>query len=599
MTCNRDWISHRGLVILACVATLLCVAGAANAAPLPTATGDFFANLAKALDPLFDGAIDFEKRLTPVGYAFLGIALVLQVFGIFVKFLAKGGASDLVSEIFRVLIVLSIPLAMLKTWPVLPNYVFKEFTEHVGGLITGTSQDATSQISTVITQLFGGLGDHLLRPPPASTGGGISAAITASIIDAVLSIVLFIPFVLFAVATLFALFGPLLMLYVGVIMGPILVPWIVWKPLESLALRWLNYMITMGAAFVIGLLMAELVIHSVGVFGDAIANANDGSGMGSMVASFGAIAGLLPNVIVMLFGAYMMLKCEHIAASLVGGSAVGGGMGLFFAGSAALRNGGKGKGDKPKPEGKPEPGASDAAPAGGQGAPAPATGADLSRGAGNASAPSGGSGGSGGGGSSSSGGGGGESAPKMTDGGATFGNVGEAAGGAAANDDSAAPGGAPAAANEDSYGHPSGGAEPAAGQADGATGGDASAARGQAASSTGGGSVVAAGGGSPANSGGQTGGAGKKAPFRERFANRVGSMSGPAKAAAFSAAAVAGIAAGPVGAAAAVGAGVYALSPKARAGVNKAIHGGEMLAGKASKFVSHKPKDDSGASDKS
>ncbi len=166
-------------------------------------------------------------------------------------------------------------------------------------------------------------------------GSGWVYAIThlgATITKTIAIVLLFIPTLILAVAMIFALYGPLLMLLIGIVFGPVLIAWLPFEPLANLATTWLRYMVSMGIAFAIGILLATIGTAALKQFTAALAT------MDASLASFGAfIGGVLATTAGMLFLAYMMFKVEHIAAGLVGGPAIGGGGGFlgFAAGRAA------------------------------------------------------------------------------------------------------------------------------------------------------------------------------------------------------------------------------------------------------------------------
>ena len=143
-------------------------------------------------------------------------------------------------------------------------------------------------------------------------------------------------------ALIFSLYGPLFMLNIGMIFGPVLVAFLPWRPTQNMFMRWVGYMLTMGAAYVIGLLLAKLgAIALTNFSSNIIANYQAaGTGVAAKLAAANTIAsGTFPMMVSMIFLAMMMLRGEHIAAALFGGAAIGGG-GAFAAmvGASALRS---------------------------------------------------------------------------------------------------------------------------------------------------------------------------------------------------------------------------------------------------------------------
>lgn len=576
-------------------------------------------SLSGALDPLFSAARGMLSALVPVGWTFLSLALVLEAFTLVLNWWIKGGASEAIAQLARLLILTSIPMAMLTTWPELPNTLMGGFTSEISKVVTGGGGDGTDQISQTITTISQSFAKGMASATPPNTDAGM---ITGAITNALMAILLFLPLVLFIVALLFALYGPLILLYLGIILGPLLVPWVVWKPMDSLATKWLNFMLSSGVAFVVGIILAKIVAAGLQDFGAVVATAAQDGGFSAIMAT---ILGMLPMMGMLLFTGYLLLKSESIAAALTGGSAIGAGGGLFGAGMRNLQRagGGGGKpggGDKPPPpKPTPAPGAGSGSGAGSGGGGQPASQASLSQQAGAASgsasgsaAASSGSGGASpgaaastgpspgaGGGTTSPGGGGGSS-------GAGVGG-GSSSGGSARNSPklpsgsgSALPGKNGLPQNTQSFGSVPQPSDWQGGSAQPAVNGMPSFMKPQSEaageSSVPGASQDASAAG-PASPGatarqGSNGGGGGDKPSRFGAAMTAARgagekiMSSPAgKYAAVGAAAAV---AGPVGA---LAAGAFAVSPKLRANTGKAVDKLGELGGKASRALNEqKPK---------
>lgn len=150
-------------------------------------------------------------------------------------------------------------------------------------------------------------------------------------------LILLVPTTILSVALIFCLYGPLLMLLIGVILGPVLIAWLPFEPMSFLATGWLRYMISMGMACVVGILLATIGTSALQEFSNVLATPNI---TGDLWAYLG---GIMATVVGMLFLAHIMFKVEHIAAALVSGPGVGGGASFlaFAAGRASRMVGGK------------------------------------------------------------------------------------------------------------------------------------------------------------------------------------------------------------------------------------------------------------------
>jgi hypothetical protein len=370
---------------------------ASGGAPQPSL--DILTTLIK---PLFDGLNQYATSFQPMGETFLAAAIVLELFTIMLQYLAKGGVQDLMGKLFALLTVSAVPLALIHSWPEAPNLLLQWLKSDVpqalhltsgAGSVGGAMKSVTQAVSKV------GL--------PAGSWWG--AEIIVAIENALVQMLLFWPTVLLQLAMLFALEGPMVMLYIGVIFGPILIAWMPWQPASNLAMSWFRYMISLCFAYAIGLVLA-VVMSTVAVkLGTSISQETGGALAYGMIFVI-----LVPIVLIMLLMTYFMLKIESIAGAMVGGPSLGHGAGMFFAGAAAAKalSGPKGGGTGGNKGAGGD--ASGAAGPGGGGSAAPSSGsssASLSSGAAGASEAGGGGGGGGGG---SGGGGGGISGGAST-----------------------------------------------------------------------------------------------------------------------------------------------------------------------------------------
>lgn len=354
--------------------------------------------LTTLIKPLFDGLNQYATSFKPMGETFLSVAIVLELFSIMLQYLAKGGVQDLMGKLFALLTVSAVPLALIHSWPEAPNLLLQWLKTDVPQALhmahgAGSVGDAIKSVTQAVSKV--GL-------PP---GSGWVSDIVVAIENALVQMLLFWPTVLLELAILFSLEGPMVMLYIGIIFGPILIAWMPWQPASNLGMSWFRYMISLCFAYAIGLVLA-MVMSSVAVkLGTSISQETGGAWAHGMI-----FVVLVPIVLIMLLMTYFMLKVESIAGAMVGGPALGHGGGMFFAGAAAAKalSGpkGGGKGGNNGAGG----GGSGAAGAGAGGSAASSAGsssASLSSGAAGAS----GGGGTGGGAPGGGGGGGGGGIP--------------------------------------------------------------------------------------------------------------------------------------------------------------------------------------------
>jgi hypothetical protein len=304
-------------------------------------------DISKLITPIFDAARAHAGDLQHLGLVLLSVAVLLEIFNAFIHFWVKGGASEMMSKIVRLIIVTSIPFALLTSWPTLPNTIIDFFVHDVSGKFISSQGGALAAIANAMTQVNNAAATVLNFHDQAHAVSAwhVGDKIVAALTGLVVYIVLFIPVLLLSLAMLFALYGPMLMLALGIIFGPIMVAWLPWEPMSNLATKWLSYMLTMGLSFAIGIAMASMMIDALLSFAAEVHAQNNSTDM-----AMAALAGLIPMIGGIAFIGYMMLKVEHIAAAMIGGPSVGGGAGFFgMATGMAMRGmgGKKSGGDKP------------------------------------------------------------------------------------------------------------------------------------------------------------------------------------------------------------------------------------------------------------
>jgi hypothetical protein len=364
----------------------------AAAATTPPPDVPVFGDFAKILDPMFDAARGYSDVLVGAGKVMLSIALVLETMMLTFDYFVKGGSgSDFLHGAFRIFLVALLPATMLATWPELPNAILNLFASQLPAILNGASpgDSGTDHMAHAFSGVLHSMQD--IFAPPRLEGKqhwwNLLEKTELAIYKVAAIILLSVPMLIFGFALIITLFGPLFMLYIGVIMAPILVPWMVFKPLANVGMTWVKYMVTMGVAFVIGLVMAGIVMTSVQDYASVV------NGQSDTLGSFAAlIFGLFPQMIMLLFLAYMMIKVEQIAAAMVGGGSIGGGGAMAAMMGAALAKGGGGKDGKAGGTGGDAKGASGGADKSGgtqqagQGKSAATDQASLSKGAAEAGA---------------------------------------------------------------------------------------------------------------------------------------------------------------------------------------------------------------------
>lgn len=309
------------------------------------------------LSPLIERAAAMSGAFVPLGQTFLALSVAMSVMFAVYEWWLGGGVSDALARLTRAALILIIPLALLFGW----SGYMKTFTEFFSKELTAPivavdgSGSGPEAVKTAITKLSQSMFPNTRKVDERSTwekvrdfivseesiGGAVLSSLTAALFEMLLfSIALVV-----SLALVFALYGPLLALQLGVIFGPLLIAWMPFQPLSHLARSWFTFMLSQGFALVVGVTIAILGAGVIGDYSDQmLAMARDPSlpWYTEIGVQFG---GFMASTAVIVFVGFMLFRADDIAAAMIGGGGAGmGGVGAAVMGR--LKAGGS-----PRPEG--------------------------------------------------------------------------------------------------------------------------------------------------------------------------------------------------------------------------------------------------------
>ncbi|MCL5060263.1 MAG: type IV secretion system protein [Candidatus Thermoplasmatota archaeon] len=291
------------------------------------------------LSPLIERAAAMSDAFVPLGKTFLALSVVMSLmYAVYDWWL--GGVSDALARLTRAGLVLIIPLTLLFGW----NGYMKTFTDFFSKELTAPilavdgSGSGPEAVKGAITKLSQAMFPNTRKVDGRSTWEkvrdfitseeSIGGAILSSLTEAFFEMLLFGVALIVSMALVFALYGPLLALQVGVIFGPLLVAWMPFQPLSHLARNWLTFMLSQGVAVVVGVTIAVLAAGVIGDYSDQmLAMARDPSlpWYAEIAAQFG---GFMASTAVIVFVGFMLFRADDIAAAMIGGGGAGmGGVG--------------------------------------------------------------------------------------------------------------------------------------------------------------------------------------------------------------------------------------------------------------------------------
>lgn len=304
--------------------------------------------------------------LVPLGKTFLALSVVMS-FAYAVYDWWLGGVSDALARLTRAGLILIIPLTLLFGW----SGYMKTFTEFFSKELTAPivavdgSGSGPEAVKNAITKLSQSMFPNTRKVDERSawekvrdfivSEESIGGAVLSSLTAAFFELILFAIALVVSLALVFALYGPLLALQLGVIFGPLLLSWMPFQPLSHLSRSWFTFMLSQGFALVVGVTIAVLGAGVISDYSDQmLAMASDPSlpWYAEIGAQFG---GFMASTAVIVFVGFMLFRADDIAAAMIGGG--GASMGGVGAAVMARIKATRGTpGTKPKPPAKPPSG---------------------------------------------------------------------------------------------------------------------------------------------------------------------------------------------------------------------------------------------------
>lgn len=307
-----------------------------------TAAGMDWAALPNLLQPLLDTAAHLSGSFVRIGMGLLAAAVVLEVFVLTLRYWLQGGLTELLAKGLRMLFVTAICFAALTAWGKATGYITQFFQSDLaaaagyggaGIASIGNAMNGLVNAASNLAEAFSGKSEGQDSAPSQQQAyQSVSDKVGRALFSWLAWIIVGFCLLILLASVLFSLYGPLLLLAVGIIMGPVLIVWLTWEPMENFPMRWLKYMLSMGAAFVVGLVMVHIMTQTLNILAQGVAKVMADPNSGELA---GALPALVSAAAAMLFMAFLFMKADDIGAALVGGPGVGGGG--VFAGMAVRR----------------------------------------------------------------------------------------------------------------------------------------------------------------------------------------------------------------------------------------------------------------------
>lgn len=351
-----------------------------------------FSQIAAAPQAMLSAAAAKTGALVPLAGVLLTIAFLSELATSVYQWWLAGSMDKLLGSLFRLAIIVAIPLAALASWSSASSLIPRYLQTTIAKELSGSNpleliQKLIGVVDKFERQVFDAASKDVTQAPPGKptttvevdingnpTGSatvyqtpvGIGALtfigerlinyMTAAVATILFMFLVGLPMMILSFVLLANLFGFQILAYVGMIVGPIMIVWLPWQPLSWLFMSWIKYMIVAGLSYAIAMLLGS------------IAQAGATALTTSLLLSFdmregflGLILALMPMFLALgatlLFMAWMVHKSEDIAQALISGGGGGGGGFMAIVQRSFNKSGGGKGGGKDKPAGgKDKPG---------------------------------------------------------------------------------------------------------------------------------------------------------------------------------------------------------------------------------------------------
>lgn len=296
------------VVLVASTEPSLATSNASQSADVQTEINSF-------LTDLKTGFQDKRVALLPMGQHLANTLIFFVASWLGIKILLEGGATpQLIGRFIPAILSWSIMLTVMN---------------HYGGggaLDLPQATDATMRqiASAVVGGAGDGFGDGLamlidsaIKIWDAGPHGWAAVAQLPYVFEAYLYKILTVGLLMMAAVIYAAMYtvGNVMML-VGWIVGPVMIPWIVWEPASFLFMGWIRFMIVAGMYFVVGNAMTTITSGMMNHINTLAAKAS-ALAMGDQFLILSMAATLLAGIIM-----YLMWQIPQIANGLLSGHAV-------------------------------------------------------------------------------------------------------------------------------------------------------------------------------------------------------------------------------------------------------------------------------------
>lgn len=267
------------------------------------------------------------------GFTLLALAVTLSaLFGLY-EWWTSGSFQDLVANFVRLIIVIAPLVILFNGWTGYMKSFQEFFYTELPQKLSLTSSTPAGLVGESMDKLMKAV-DPGEKPAADADADWWELIKMETIYNAIIWLLLVVLNTLLAFGILFAIFMPIAGMYIGAIFGPLLLAFMVWRPMADMASRWVGFMVANGITFVVAVVILDALKVALTNINAVLVGMN-ADGFGTGLAGF--LVTLVALFAIYIFAMNLMLQANNIAQGMTGGATVGEGLfGKLAAAGAAV-----------------------------------------------------------------------------------------------------------------------------------------------------------------------------------------------------------------------------------------------------------------------
>ena len=303
------------------------------APPAPVVVQGLGDIMSAALGSILSAGSGMTGDLVGMGKAFLAFAVLIEIFLLIAGYLIEPGVQELMASGLLLFVRTAIPAYLILNWPTPLLAMEKFFTNEVFAVLGVGS--AKTIFENGMDTLLPAIGKFMLPFPssgdivtlkfwdiPGNTVTYLMDLVGVALVDFLVLVFVGGATAFLILGFLIAMYGPQILILMGLIFGPMLVAWMPFRAASWIARGWYKYMLASCMALIVGAALASVFISAFAFLATHFQTAISGQQTAASILTL--LVFLVPLTAIMLFMVHLVFNFESIAESMSGATGTGG-----------------------------------------------------------------------------------------------------------------------------------------------------------------------------------------------------------------------------------------------------------------------------------